>query len=85
MSAGHNSSHQTDAHVPEAIRKKAADVRDQLLPDKSKVRYEAEYEEFCKWRSNAGVVGVNEEVIVAYMGEFIFVSWDCGNGKKCYC
>jgi integrase len=53
--------------VPEDIIEVATHVTSSLLPKKSGERYEREYNDFKKWQSKKGIVGVTEEVALAYI------------------
>lgn len=58
-----------DMFVPEEICVEAAEALAQLLPQKSKHRYEKEYSTFSSWRSQKNVKGMSEDIILAYISE----------------
>jgi hypothetical protein len=49
--------------VPEIILKEAEEATLQLLPAKSRERYEKVFSEFNEWKEKRGVKTINEEVI----------------------
>jgi len=51
------------------ILKAAIEATSQLLPTKSKVKYEKSYAVFCQWRKNMNVNGVDENILIAYFFE----------------
>jgi len=60
--------------IPEEIINIAASATAEIVPSSSKPRYEREYSAFNAWRSQKGVKGVNEEVILAYVKEKVKIS-----------
>lgn len=55
--------------VPEAIAKEAVSVASSLLPEKSSSRYEREYSDFKNWQEKNCVVGITEDVLLAYVNQ----------------
>uniref|UniRef100_A0A6P7H181 Uncharacterized protein LOC114344851 n=1 Tax=Diabrotica virgifera virgifera TaxID=50390 RepID=A0A6P7H181_DIAVI len=55
--------------IPEGIRETAKAAIYELLPVKSRNRYELVYDLFQKWSNDKNVHTVNEEVILAYLME----------------
>lgn len=51
------------------ILKKATLISDELLPNKSKHRYEAAFEQFMRWRSANNVETFSENVFLVYFEE----------------
>lgn len=56
-------------NVPDEISNAAAAATEQLLPEKSKLRYEKVYNIFIKWMEAKKVKTVSEDVILAYLAE----------------
>jgi hypothetical protein len=61
-------------NVPDKIRQEAEIACSKLIPSKSKEIYEKEYENFCAWKMENEVSGVNEDIMLAYFHNM---------GKKC--
>lgn len=55
--------------IPDNILAAANTIRLNLLPEKSKVQYEKEYEQFCVWRNQVQVRGAEETVLLAYFAK----------------
>lgn len=55
--------------VPNEISEAAKTATNELLPLKSRDRYELVYDLFQKWRNDKNVHTINEEVILAYLME----------------
>jgi hypothetical protein len=49
--------------TPQDILEQAKLISSNLLPNKSKDRYELEYSLFCKWRNNKNITKVNDDVM----------------------
>lgn len=56
----------SDEEVPQEILDAANEASDQLIPHKSKLRYEKEYAAFQKWCQEKHVSSLKEEVFMAY-------------------
>lgn len=59
----------SDEELPEAILKAADEVNSDLLPSKSRERYEQQYNHFLNWCKEKGVNSFREEVFLAYFSE----------------
>lgn len=59
----------SDEELPEAILKAADEVNSDLLPSKSRKRYEKQYNQFLSWCKEKGVNSFREEVFLAYFSE----------------
>ena len=55
--------------TPPNIRQFAEHVCDNILPEKSKGRYENVYRKFMDWRGENGINSFSEHVLLAYFGE----------------
>lgn len=55
--------------VPVAISEKARNIVLDLLPAKSRVQYEKEYDFFIQWKKVNDVSITNEDVILTYLDE----------------
>lgn len=58
-----------EEQLPEAILKAADEVNSELLPAKSRLRYEKQYEHFVTWCKKKGVKSYKEEVFLAYFSD----------------
>lgn len=56
-------------NIPDEIKEAATAATLDLLPNKSKGRYEIVYETFNKWQEKKAVSVVTEDVILAYIAE----------------
>lgn len=56
----------SDEDLPDDILKAAEEANTELLPVKSRIRYEKQYEHFVKWCKEKGVKTYKEEVFLAY-------------------
>lgn len=63
--------------VPSAIVEKAKNITLDLLPVKSRMQYEKEYDLFNDWKKRNAVKTVNEDVMLAYLGEKVRVVFIC--------
>ena len=59
--------------LPNEISDKCNEAKGQLIPSKSKERYEKEYQEFCSWKAVNGVKEVSEDVLLAYMLDLVSI------------
>lgn len=59
----------SDEELPEAILEAAGKANLDLLPDKSKERYEKQYAHFLSWCNEKGVKSFKEEVFLAYFAD----------------
>lgn len=59
--------------IPEIIAKRAEQAVGELLPQKSRVLYEKEYEKFEKWMNENLVKIVNETVLMGYFQELVCI------------
>lgn len=60
----------TSEGVPDEILLAAENVKTDLLPEKSKRRYEKEYEIFCKWIVRKGITSFDkEDIYLVYFSE----------------
>jgi hypothetical protein len=57
--------------IPKEIVDKGGQAIDELLPDKSKKRYEEEYSSFEKWMDRNRVKIVEEVVLLAYFKDLV--------------
>ncbi|KAB0797682.1 hypothetical protein PPYR_08675 [Photinus pyralis] len=55
--------------TPEEISEKAKEVTLQLLPNKSKKKYDIQYDLFMKWCATKHVKRYSESVVLAYLSE----------------
>ena len=55
--------------TPEEINTKANSALNNLLPEKSKFRYEKVYNQFMEWKTRNGVSSFSENVFIAYFEE----------------
>ena|ERR1043166_4868004 len=60
-----------DDLIPQEIVQKAEETADELLPDKSRCRYEGEYAAFQKWMDKNHVKVVGEVVLLAYFKDLV--------------
>ncbi|XP_031337109.1 uncharacterized protein LOC116166313 [Photinus pyralis] len=58
-----------EVEIPANILREAAEASSQLLPAKSKERYEKEYEEFRKWCVEENVIKVVDDVLLVYLSK----------------
>lgn len=58
-----------ESNNPDDIIQEAAEASAQLLPQRSKSRYETEYSQFCDWREKRKVKIVNDDVVLVYLSE----------------
>lgn len=65
--SGENVSLEVFPDCYQEIIDEAAAATEDLLPTKTKGRYEKEYEEFCNWRRSRKVEGVNEDILLCYV------------------
>lgn len=56
--------------LPSEIVARVNKLKDNLLPEKSKPKYEAAYERFNKWMKEKKVSKICEDVVLAYFQEF---------------
>lgn len=59
----------TDEELPEAILKAADEANSELLPAKSRLRYEKQYDHFVTWCKEKGAKTYKEEVFLAYFSD----------------
>lgn len=59
--------------LPNEIADKCMEAIGQIVPTKSRERYEKEYREFCSWKEDNNVRQVNEDVLLAYMLDLVRV------------
>ena len=64
---------QMNEEIPELIAKRAEQAVADLLPQKSRVLYEKEYEKFEKWMNENLVKIVNETVLMGYFQELVCI------------
>ncbi|XP_044264585.1 uncharacterized protein LOC123011281 isoform X2 [Tribolium madens] len=55
--------------VPEDVMNEALEAVGKVVPVKSKILYEKEYNCFCNWRNIKNARGVDEKIILAYISE----------------
>jgi hypothetical protein len=53
-------------YVPDDVLEEASAARYQMLPTKSKLRYEKELEKFRQWQTEKRIKGIDENVMIAY-------------------
>ena len=53
------------------MKEQAEEARKKLVPNKSADRYQKEYEIFKNWQQTNNVTEVDEDVILAYVSEFV--------------
>lgn len=63
------SSESDQEYIPQEITDAANQASQDLLPDKSKIRYQATLSLFDQWCNNKNVKHINESVILAYFCE----------------
>lgn len=68
-SNAHNGSSDSFSCTPEEISEKAREVTLNLLPDKSKKKYNMQYDLFIKWCSTKNVKRYSESVLLTYLSE----------------
>lgn len=56
----------SDCEIPEAIVEEVRIATLNLLPAKSRLKYENEYNTFKKWMTTSNVKKINDDVILAY-------------------
>lgn len=59
----------TDALTPPAISEAAVKIKNNLLPEVSRRRYERCYQEFMKWRTAKNTTSFSENVLIAYFDD----------------
>ncbi|KAJ3655194.1 hypothetical protein Zmor_014331 [Zophobas morio] len=64
-----NTSENTGEYVPFDLSKAAAAATEELLPSKSKERYEKQFQIFEDWRRLKNVTSLTEDVFLAYFAE----------------
>mgnify|MGYP005980463671 CR=1 FL=1 len=64
-----NTSENTGEDVPFDLSKAAAAATEELLPSKSKERYEKQFQIFEDWRRLKNVTSLTEDVFLAYFAE----------------
>lgn len=52
--------------IPSDVLEEAAAATNNLFPEKTKQRYQQEYDNFKKWRQNKNIHRISEEVLLAY-------------------
>jgi hypothetical protein len=52
--------------VPEDVLEEAQEVAGNLLPAKSREKYEKQFAHFVTWRKARGVRGTNEDILLTY-------------------
>ncbi|CAG9771457.1 unnamed protein product [Ceutorhynchus assimilis] len=52
--------------IPSDVRKEAAEATNNLFPERTKQRYQQEYDNFVKWRQNKNIHRMSEEILLAY-------------------
>lgn len=52
--------------IPPAIKEQAASAILELIPTKSKVRYDKNYNSFEAWKKENKIIGLNEDILLAY-------------------
>lgn len=62
-------------NLPESIRINAAKATENLLPAKSRLLYDKEYDLFNEWKRRNKITCVNETVILAYFQELVCFSF----------
>lgn len=54
---------------PVDIINAAKSALDNILPDKSRGRYDEKYKMFCEWRLQKHVTGLDETILMAFLHE----------------
>lgn len=57
------------SNTPPRLREEAISAYNNLLPSKSKSRYEKHYDLFLKWKKNEKIKKTSENIILAYISE----------------
>jgi integrase len=64
-----NSDCEENRDIPENILQRAAEVSADLLPVKSRLRYEQEYNSFTEWRTQKRIKIVSDDILLVYFSE----------------
>lgn len=59
-------SEESDSDLPLEVREAAAAANQELIPEESKEKYQAEYDRFLSWKSSKKLNSINEMVLQAY-------------------
>lgn len=55
-----------EIYVPNDVAEEAKSATFELLPPKSKVKYEKEYKNFKSWQNSRQIRGTNEDIMLSY-------------------